>query len=271
MNRITLALLLLAGTASPASVPEPSTRTRKATFYDSWTLIAVEWMGERTDQAWEHADPNERTRWGDPVWRDMRYRVTFEMQRMIVSEPWSIPGQAPDWVDRAAGYRIDWSGDSGELSTNGTKSLIAIHEDPVAVVLLGKTVADPNCQRSTRRERLSADLPAREVVIAGDHHRCLDAADCREIGCDHFRTEVSGVSCPLHDPGTVLGRQRTGRRGGIINLLPVSAALIRGGKDSSQVDADVRIGIPQRDGQDRQPMAQRPGIHLALRPAVPSR
>jgi hypothetical protein len=119
-------LILLAVLQFGAIPPEPSVQTQNADLLDTWTLVSVEWLGERTDQVWQHVDPGERTRWGDRVWRDTRVQVTFEKKRI----QW-VGGLTKTPGPRIIDYELQWKQGRGTLITDQGRhqSLISVQAD----------------------------------------------------------------------------------------------------------------------------------------------
>jgi hypothetical protein len=111
-------LILLTAIQIVAIPPEPSIRTKNADLCGTWTLLAVEWMGDRTEQIWEYADPDERNKWGDKVWRNTRVQVTIDKKRIqcaghdFTKTLCFVPGP------RIFDYQIEWKQGNGVLLIN---------------------------------------------------------------------------------------------------------------------------------------------------------
>jgi hypothetical protein len=111
-------LILLTVLQIGAVPPEPAVRTKSADLLDTWTFVSVEWLGERTEQFWEYADPEERDKWGNRVWSKKRVEVTFEKNRFLWFGDDRPKGCFWSPNPRILDYQIEWKQGDGVLLIN---------------------------------------------------------------------------------------------------------------------------------------------------------
>ncbi len=124
---MTCQTLLLLAALNPGSTPaEPTMRSRETGLNGIWTLMYVEWMGERTDQAvsYSELDPKLGTR----IYLEGRWRIRFDSEKMTcfggpLGRPWE-----PDWAEKQD-YSLHALNGRTILRTSLAESLIAVAED----------------------------------------------------------------------------------------------------------------------------------------------